>query len=82
MRKIRCYILKHNGEPTPYRKIVSESGNIIAIAVYRSVQDYIDECLHGDNECAYLIEKFHRIKNGKDAILWQDSETGELFISY
>lgn len=82
MKKVFCIVLTKNGEDTNIRSIRDENGDFITYAEKRTVEDYIDECLHGNNECAYLIEKFQRIKNGKDAILWGDNETQEIFISY
>ena len=82
MTKVRCNIMKINGEETNMRAIRDESGKLITYAEKRTVQEYIDECLHGENECAQLIEKYERILDSKDAILWFDGETNETFISY
>ena len=82
MTKVTCNIMKSNGEKTNMRAIRDESGELITYAEKRTVQEYIDECLHGENECAQLIEKYERILDGKDAILWFDNETLETFISY
>ncbi|MBQ8426166.1 MAG: hypothetical protein IJX16_00175 [Clostridia bacterium] len=81
-KKVRMFPLKRNGEATNFVRIKDENGNVICDAEKRSMADYIDECLHGNNECASLLEKFVRIKDGKDAILWYDAETDELFITY
>lgn len=82
MKKVRMYLMKKCGVRTNFVSIKDENDNIIRYAEKRSMKDYKDECLHGNNECAYLIEKYERIKDGKDAILWADSETGEYFITY
>lgn len=76
------YLMKMNRELTNIVAIKDENGNLICYAEKRTMKDYKDECLHGNNECARLIEKYERIKDGKDAILWADSETGEYFITY
>lgn len=84
MTKILCIALKkENGDNTNLLAILNaESREVITYAEKRSLYDYIDECLHGNNECAYLIQKFERVKDGKDAILWGDYETEETFISF
>ena len=82
MKKVRMYFMKENGERTNFVSIRDENKNLICYAEKRTMADYKDECIHGNNECAYLIEKYERIKDGKDAILWADSETGECFITY
>lgn len=74
--------MKINGVKTNMRAIRDESGELITYAEKRTMQDYIDECLHGENECAELIDKYERVRDGKDAILWFDNETLETFISY
>lgn len=70
-----------NGEPI---RILRDSETLerLYIGTPRTVQDYIDECLHGGNECATLIERFESVKTGKIAYVWLDYETQELFISY
>ena len=82
MTKVRCYIMKINGVKTNMIAIRDESGELITYAEKRTMQDYIDECLHGENECAELLAKYDRLRDGKDAILWFDNETLETFISY
>ena len=82
MTKVRCYIMKINGVKTNIIAIRDESGELITYAEKRTMQDYIDECLHGENECAELLAKYDRLRDGKDAILWFDNETLETFISY
>lgn len=82
MIKVRCNIMKSNGVKTNMRAIRDESGELITYAEKRTIQDYIDECLHGENECAELLAKYVRVRDGKDAILWFDNETLETFISY
>lgn len=82
MTKVRCKIMKNNGVKTNMRAIRDESGELITYAEKRTMQDYIDECLHGENECAELLAKYERVRDGKDAILWFDNETLETFISY
>ena len=82
MTKVKCNIMKSNGVKTDMRAIRDESGELITYAEKRTIQDYIDECLHGENECAELIAKYERVRDGKDAILWFDNETLEIFISY
>ena len=82
MIKVRCNIMKSNGMKTNMRAIRDESGELITYAEKRTMQDYIDECLHGENECAELLAKYERLRDGKDAILWYDNETLETFISY
>ena len=82
MTKVRCKIIKINGVETNMRAIRDESGELITYAEKRTMQDYIDECLHGENECAELLDKYERVRDGKDAILWFDNETQEIFISY
>ena len=82
MTKVRCKIIKSNGVETNMRAIRDESGELITYAEKRTMQDYIDECLHGENECAELLAKYERVRDGKDAILWFDNETQEKFISY
>ena len=82
MTKVTCKIMKSNGEETNMREIRDESGQLITYAEKRTMQDYIDECLHGENECAELLAKYERVRDGKDAILWFDNETQEIFISY
>ena len=82
MTKVRCKIIKINGVETNMRAIRDESGELITYAEKRTMQDYIDECLHGENECAELLAKYERVRDGKDAILWFDNETQEIFISY
>lgn len=82
MKKVRMFKMKKNGELTNFIAIRDENNNLIGYAEKRTMQDYIYECLHGNNECAYLIEKYERIKDGKDAILWADSETGDIYITY
>ena len=82
MTKVRCYIMKINGVKTNMIAITDESGKVITYAEKRTMQDYIDECLHGENECAELLAKYERVIDGKDAILWFDNETLETFISF
>ena len=82
MIKVRCNIMKSNGVKTNMRAIRDESGELITYAEKRTMQDYIDECLHGENECAEILAKYERLRDGKDAILWYDNETLETFISY
>ena len=82
LKKVRMFPIKVDGERTNFISIRDENKNLICYAEKRTMADYKDECLHGNNECAYLIEKYERIKDGKDAILWADSETGEYFITY
>ena len=82
MTKVTCNIMKSNGVKTNMRAIRDESGELITYAEKRTMQDYIDECLHGENECAELLAKYERVRDGKDAILWFDNETQEIFISY
>ena len=82
MTKVTCNIMKRNSVKTNMRAIRDESGELITYAEKRTMQDYIDECLHGENESAELIDKYERVRDGKDAILWFDNETLETFISY
>lgn len=84
MTKIKCMVMVNHEtrEKTSFRCIKDENGNIICYAEYRTMEDYKDEVVKGNNECACLVEKFERIKNGKTAYLWQDIETLESFISY
>ena len=82
MTKVTCYIMTSDGVKTNMRAIRDESGELITYAEKRTMQDYIDECLHGENECAELLAKYERVRDGKDAILWFDNETLETFISY
>ena len=81
--KVVCKVVLKNGEKSDYRAIRNaDTQELIVIAVKRTIDDYINECLHGNNECAVLVEKYERKKDGKDAILWCDSETMEIFVSY
>lgn len=84
MTEIKCIVMvnRETREKTNTRCIKDKNDNIITYAEYRTIEDYKDEVLNGNNECAYLIEKFIRIKNGKIAYLWHDVETMEIFISY
>ena len=82
MRKVKMFVMKKDGNPTNFVAIRDENGELICHAEKRTMNDYKDECLHGNNDCAHLIEKFERIKDGKDAILWGDYETEEVFITY
>lgn len=60
----------------------SETLEMLYAGTPRTVQDYKDECLHGENECAILLERFESVKTGKLVYVWVDCETQELFISY
>ena len=60
----------------------SKDNELLYIGTPRTVQDYKDECLHGGNECAILLEMFECVKTGKTIYVWIDCETHELFISY
>lgn len=70
-----------NGEPIRILRD-SESLEVLYAGTPRTIQDYKDECLHGENECATLVERFESVKTGKLVYVWLDYETQELFISY
>ena len=60
----------------------SETLELLYIGTPRTVQEYKDECLHGENECAILLERFESVKTGKLIYVWLDYEIHEIFISY
>ena len=62
MIKVKIFAMKKNGESTNFVAIRDVNGALICHAEKRAMKDYIDECLHCNNECAHLIEKFIRIK--------------------
>lgn len=79
MVKVKCFRNVVNPNIVRVKDLVD---NVITMGIFRPVEDYIDECLHGMNECAVLIDKYERALDGKDCIVWCDEETGEIFISY
>ena len=81
-RKVRINVITRGGLKTDLRAIRDENNNLIAYAHKRSMVVYAHECINGYNECAEFIERFERISNGKDAILWRDFEIDEYYISY
>ena len=80
---IKVYVKKTmvNGETIRILRD-SETLELLYVGTPRTVQDYKDECLHGENECAILVERFESVKTGKTIYVWIDYETQELFISY
>lgn len=83
MTKIRCIVLTKNGEKINNLAIRNaETNELITYAEKRTIEDYKDEVKNGNNECASLVEKFERVKDGKTAYVWYDCETDETFISY
>ena len=49
----------------------------------RAFEDYEDEVINGENECAYVFV-YHTLidQNGDEFVLWGDRETDEDFITY
>ena len=82
MTKITCNVMKLDGIPTNIRAIRDENGELITYAEKRSIEDYKDECVNGNNECAELLAKYERVKDGKIAYLWFDNEVLETYISF
>lgn len=83
MTKIRCIVMTKNGEKTNNIAIRnSETNELITYAEKRSLEDYKDEVENENNECASLVEKFERAKDGKTAYVWYDCETDETFVSF
>ena len=81
MKKVYVKKAIVNGEPIRILRD-SETFELLYAGTPRTVQEYKDECLHGENECAILVERFESVKTGKLVYVWLDYETQELFISY
>lgn len=60
--------------------LVFDGDKVLYAAKVRTMDDYIDECKNGNNECAIKYEIFTTVK-GNQYIYWSDTETGEDFIT-
>lgn len=61
-------------------RYIKDGSTYLFRAVLRTMEDYIDEYINGNNECAVKCEVFTTIK-GNQFIYWTDTETGEDFIT-
>lgn len=61
-------------------RAVYDGDILLFVGELRSMEDYIDECKNGNNECAIKYEVFTTIY-GNQFIYWGDIETGEDFIT-
>lgn len=60
--------------------LVMEGIHTLFTAKERTMDDYIDECKNGNNECAVKYEVFTTVE-GNQFIYWGDTETCEDFIT-
>ena len=76
--KVRHFIcsLNDNGDDV----LVMDGVHTVFTAKERTMDDYIDECKNGNNECAVTYEVFTTVK-GNQFIYWGDTETFEDFIT-
>lgn len=56
------------------------SGRLNTISQVRSFEDYCDEVVAGNNECAILEDSYTDI-DGKHYLLWRDNESNEDYIT-
>lgn len=76
--KVKCFTcsLNDNGDNV----LVMDGIHALFTAKLRVMEDYIDECENGNNECAEKYEVFTTEK-GNQYIWWVDNETGDDFIT-
>lgn len=76
--KVRHYTcsVNENGDNV----VVFEGIHALFSGKERTMEDYIDECKNGNNECAVKFEVFTTVK-GNQFIYWGDLETGEDFVT-
>lgn len=71
---------KETQEPTGFANVYDGGKEKIYRAKMRTFEDYEDEVLQENNECARLMEIFTTEK-GNQFIYWVDFETGEDFLT-
>ena len=60
--------------------LVFDGDKVLYVAQLRSMDDYKDEYINGNNECAVKYEVFTTVK-GTQFIYWGCTETGEDFLT-
>lgn len=66
---------------TDLHDVILLDGNFFVMgAETRSYEDFIEECINGDNEAAYFCEMFIT-KKGNKMIYWRDAATDEDFLT-
>ena len=73
------FIVRHSEISDGFCKVL-DGNEFLFFAELRSMEDYVDECKNGNNECAVKFEVFTTAK-GNQFIYWGDIETGEDFIT-
>jgi hypothetical protein len=73
------YRIKRIKNKENYR-VILDGDEVLFIAEVKSMEDYIDECKSGNNECAEEYEVFTTIK-GNQFIYWGDYEINADYIT-
>lgn len=77
--KVKYLRHKSTQEPTGFANVYDSEEKLFR-AEMRTFEDYEDEVLQENNECARLLEIFTTEK-GNQFIYWVDVETGENFLT-